>query len=240
MERHDVTSSRNNQCRLHVRALALGGLLIVAGCGGVGPGASEAPPPAASVGEEPPPVSESEPIQQPASTASGSIVVTARVDGQPVAAQVDVLNGDAPSGSRADEDQVVQASQGSTGEQIRLSAGEQRIAVTISDSSALLDKPTQKLSVFVQPGKATPVEVTFPWAKVRLDVLVNGRSQHGVTVKLMRGGEVVGELKSGAPAQAVSPGKYEADVLLRGGSVHVTGLQFLDGAEQTVPVHARL
>jgi hypothetical protein len=84
------------------------------------------------------------------------------------------------------------------------------------------------------------VDVTFRWAKIRLDVQVGGHSQRGVPVKLMRAGEVVAELKSGEPLQAISPGKYEADVLLHGRTIHVTGLQFLEGAEQTVPVRAQL
>jgi hypothetical protein len=153
--------------------------------------------------------------------------VTARVDGQPVPAHVEV-----PDAGRKLE--------GNSGEPIALPSGDQRIIVTISDPSALLDKPTQRLSVFVEPGKPTAVDVTFRWAKVRLDVQVGGHSQRGVPVKLMRAGEVVAELKSGEPLQAISPGKYEADVLLHGRTIHVTGLQFLEGAEQTVPVRAQL
>jgi hypothetical protein len=112
--------------------------------------------------------------------------------------------------------------------------------VTVAETQALLDKPTQNLSVFVESGKSTPVDVTFRWAKVRLDVLVGGRSQGKVPVKLFRGGEAVAELQSGTAPQAISPGKYEADVLLRGRTIHVTGLVFLEGAEQTVPVRAQL
>jgi hypothetical protein len=130
--------------------------------------------------------------------------------------------------------------EGATGESISLPAGTQRISVTIAEATALLDKPTQNLSVFIEPGKTTPVEVTFRWAKVRLDVLVGGRSQGKVPVKLFRGGEVVAELQSGTAPQAISPGKYEADVLLRGRTIHVTGLVFLESAEQTVPVRAQL
>jgi hypothetical protein len=59
-------------------------------------------------------------------------------------------------------------------------------------------------------------------------------------VKLIRGGAVVAELKSGESPQTISPGKYEADVLLRGRTIHVTGLNFMESAEQTVPVRAQL
>jgi hypothetical protein len=162
-----------------------------------------------------------------AQTGRGSIVVTARVNGQPVAARVKILEGSS-------------GLEGATGESISLPAGNQRISVTITESEALLDKPTKKLSVFVEPGKSTAVDVTFKWARVRLDVLVGGRSQGSVPVKLFRNGEVVAELKSGAKPQAITPGKYEADVMLRGRTIHVTGLTFLEGAEQTVPVRAQL
>jgi hypothetical protein len=162
-----------------------------------------------------------------ANTGRGSVVVTAKVNGQPVAARVKVLDGSSKL-------------EGATGESISLPAGTQRISVTVAETQALLDKPTQNLSVFVESGKSTPVDVTFRWAKVRLDVLVGGRSQGKVPVKLFRGGEAVAELQSGTAPQAISPGKYEADVLLRGRTIHVTGLVFLEGAEQTVPVRAQL
>jgi hypothetical protein len=71
-------------------------------------------------------------------------------------------------------------------------------------------------------------------------VLVGGRSQGSVPVRLLRNGETVAELKSGTTPQAISPGKYEADVMLRGRTIHVTGLVILEGAEQTVPVRAQL
>jgi|GEM_PF-4870360 len=162
-----------------------------------------------------------------ANTGRGSVVVTAKVNGQPVAARVKILDGSSKL-------------EGATGESISLPAGTQRISVTVAQTQALLDKPTQNLSVFIEPGKSTPVDVTFRWAKVRLDVLVGGRSQGKVPVKLFRGGEAVAELQSGTAPQAISPGKYEADVLLRGRTIHVTGLVFLEGAEQTVPVRAQL
>jgi hypothetical protein len=155
------------------------------------------------------------------------VVVTAKVDGQPVAARVKVLD-------------VGSGLEGASGESISLPAGNQRISVTVAESASLLDKPTQNLSVFVEPGKPTNVDVTFRWARVRLDVLVGGRSQGSVPVKLFRGGAEVAEMKSGAKPQAISPGKYEADVMLKGRTIHVTGLVFLESAEQTVPVRAQL
>lgn len=198
------------------------------GCGGTARIARPEPP-AASEGSEPEPEPPAANVtsSERAATGRGSIVVTATVDGQPVAARVKVLDGSS-------------GLEGGAGESISLPAGEQRISVTIAETSALLDKPTQNLSVFVEPGKPTAVDVTFKWARVRLDVLVGGARQGSVPVKLFRNGEAVAELKSGAAPQAISPGKYEADVMLRGRTIHVTGLVFLEGAEQTVPVRAQL
>lgn len=212
--------------RSHLGCL-LSAALAVSSCGGGALEAAEPQPPAASVGDEPERAAPALASSPKANTGRGSIVVTARVNGQPVAARVKLL------GSGNDFESQ-------SGESIAAPSGNQRIAVTIAEPEALLDKPTQNLSVFVAPGKATAVDVTFRWAKVRLDVLVGGRSQGSVPVKLFRGGEQVAELKSGSAPQAISPGKYEADVMLRGRTIHVTGLVFLEGAEQTVSVRAQL
>ena len=207
------------------RSHLLAFVLTVTACAGGSGQPDEVPPPAASIGDESPP-SEPEATRAP-SKGLGSVIVTANVAGRSVAARVKVLDGSSPL-------------EAATGESIALPAGTQRISVAIAEPSALLDMPTQKLSVFVEPGKSTPVEATFRWAKVRLDVLVGGRSQGKVPVKLFRDGELVAELQSGNAPQAISPGKYEADVMLRGRTIHVTGLVFLEGAEQTVPVRAQL
>jgi len=208
--------------RSHLGFLSL--LLALSGCASGVLGVAAPLSLGASTREEPDTAGTS---QFKANTGRGSVVVTAKVNGQPVAARVKILDGSSKL-------------EGATGESISLPAGTQRISVTVAETQALLDKPTQNLSVFIEPGKSTPVEVTFRWAKVRLDVLVGGRSQGKVPVKLFRGGAAVAELQSGTAPQAISPGKYEADVLLRGRTIHVIGLVFLEGAEQTVPVRASL
>ena len=103
----------------------------------------------------------------------------------------------------------------------------------------MADRPKQTREVFLKPGEDARVEATFPWARVQLNVLVGGRSQAGVPVKLLRDGEVVAELKGGAKHTAITPGKYEADVLLRGATIRVTGLLFPESATQTVPVRVK-
>jgi hypothetical protein len=129
--------------------------------------------------------------------------------------------------------------EGVTGEEIGAPSGTLQAVVTVTDDTVLLDKPSQTLEVFIEPGKVAKVQASFPWAKVQLNVLVGGRSQPGVLVKLLRGGRQVAELKSSSE-HLITPGKYEADVMLHGAALRVKGLVFLEGAVQTVPVRAQM
>jgi hypothetical protein len=161
-------------------------------------------------------------------TGSASVDVRALVAGQVVPVHIRVF----------DETGKV-AMEAESGAPIALRAGSHRIELQISDAAALADKPKQTREVFLEPGKTTLVEATFPWAKVQLNVLVGGRSQAGVPVKLLRNGEVVAQMKGGAKPAAITPGKYEADVLLKGTTIRVKGLLFPEGATQTVPVRVQ-
>jgi hypothetical protein len=212
-----------------VQGFMFGAALAAVSCGGSTPPAAEATPPAASAGDEPEPVAAAEPVTPPPAAAPsgrGSLVVSAQVDGKAVPAQVK-LAGDQPI-------------EGVTGEEISAPSGTRQVVVTVTDDKVLLDKPSQTLEVFIEPGKLAKVQASFPWAKVQLNVLVGGRSQPGVLVKLLRGGQQVAELKSGREHQFISPGKYEAEVIRRGAALRVKGLVFLEGAVQTVPIRAQM
>lgn len=161
-------------------------------------------------------------------TGSGSVDVRALVAGQVVAVHIRVFD---ESGNVATE--------GKSGTPIALRAGKHRIELQISDAAALADTPKQTREVFVDAGKTTLVEAAFPWAKVQLNVMVGGRSQPGVPVKILRNGEVVAHMKGGAKPAAITPGKYEADVTLKGATIRVKGLMFPEGATQTVPVRVQ-
>ncbi|MET0384686.1 MAG: hypothetical protein ABW321_01945 [Polyangiales bacterium] len=206
-------------------------LMLAAACGGAA--TTKSPDvPAASAGDEPPPAAaaSAEPVSVNDATRTprrGSLVVRAEVDGRAVNARARV----------AAADRVLEVT---TGENIDLEPGTYQVEVSISDPSVLADKPTQRLGVFVESSQEASAVASFPWAKVQLNVLVGGRSQPGAQVKLLRGGQVVAELKSGAAHQLISPGKYEADVLLRGSTIRVKGLVFLESATQSVPVRAQL
>lgn len=161
-------------------------------------------------------------------TGPATLTVTAMVAGQPTQASVRVL--DAHGAVKGE---------GSSGSPITLAAGSYKLEVSISDASVMIDKPTQRSGLQLEPGQPAKVQADFPWAKVKLDVRVGGRSQRGVKVLLLRDGEPVAEMKSGAEPAPITPGRYEADVSLPGRNVRVTGLHFPDSATQTVPVHVK-
>lgn len=218
-------------------------LLLVAavGCGSEArpPASTPESPPAASVGEEAtpePPVADRESTQEvsaaPAAPTGGrgTLLLTASVAGKNVPATVRVLD---ESGE--------QRAEGSSEQPISLAAGNYQLEVAITDASVMADRPTQKRELVLQGGQNANVEAHFKWAKVTLDVRINGRSQPGAKVQLLREEQVVAEMKSGAPPAAITPGRYEADVLLKGTTkIRVKGLQFPDAATQTVPVNVKM
>jgi hypothetical protein len=211
---------------------------VSCGSGAPAPGASAERAPAASAGAEttPEPPSANEAAEAPAEpeplvspTGPGTLVLTASIAGNAVPAIVRVLD---PSGEKRGE---VKA-----GEPLNLPAGQYDLEVAITDAAVMADKPTQKRELVLHAGQNAQVEARFRWAKVTLDVRINGRSQPGAKVQLLREEEVVAEMKSGAPPAPITPGRYEADVLLKGAKIRVKGLQFPDSATQTVPVNVRM
>ena len=204
--------------------------LFALGCGAAAV-SEENPAPAASAGDEPPPSAATtstvpEPKVAPVKPGRGRLVVQAEVAGKSIPAHAKLL----------DEDRAVDFEMG---EEISVEAGTRRIEVSLLDDKVLVDKPTQQLEVFVEPNKRAQVKAVFPWAKVQLNLLVNGRPQAASRVKLVRGGNTVAEVHTGAPLFQVSPGSYEADVPLRGKTVRVKGLVFFEGSEQVIPVRAQ-
>jgi hypothetical protein len=185
-----------------------------------------APPAAATSGNEAP--IEPASIPEPQASGPASLLLRASVDGQNVPAHVRVLE----AGGRVE-------AEGEAGTPIELHAGQYRGEITIDDASVLADRPTQVRELFLSPGKQTAVEASFPWSRIQLNVMVSGRSHPGVPVKLIRNDQPVAELKSGANPALISPGKYEADVLMSGTTIRVKGLLFPENGAQTVPVRVQ-
>jgi len=180
-------------------------------------------PPAASVGDEPPPIAATIVQAKPLKPRYGSVLVRAFVRDAPVSGRVRFL-GAAP------------APEGDTGEVIQVEAGTQSVEVTLNPNAGLLDRPTQRLHVFVPAREQAIANAHFPWSRVAFTVYVQGRRQAGVPIKLLRNAQVVAELRSGATPQALSPGRYEVEVQLRGRTVHVDRLSLLEGATQNIPL----
>ena len=149
----------------------------------------------------------------------------AQVDGKPVSAHARLL----------DSERTVEFGMG---EEISLEPGTHRVEVAVSDAETLVDKPSQQLEVFIEPGEQAKPVVSFPFARVQLNVLVAGRPQPGAALKLIRNGSVVADLKTSTTPILVTPGKYEADVSVQGATMRVKGLVFFEGSTQTVPVRA--
>lgn len=219
-------------------SLLLVSTAVSCGSGTAAPEAESRNPPAATAGAEttpePPPTAASEPeaeAEPPAAplTGRGTLVLVAMVANQEVPASVRVLN-------EAGEEQGKIKS----GEPLNLAAGNYALEVSITDPHVMADTPMQRRELVLQGGQNAHVEARFKWAKVQLDVRVNGHSQPGAKVQLIREDQVVAEMKSGAAPTPITPGRYEADVLLKGAKIRVKGLQFPDSATQTVPVNVRM
>jgi hypothetical protein len=215
-------------------------LLCALGCGG---GASEARPPAsaspgiedesAAPAAEPTPASSSD--QSTTSSAPApkpgpaSLTLDAQVHGKSVPANVRLLS--------ADGNEVAS---GPAGQAITLPSGEYTMEVQIADGSVMLDKPTQRRKLTIEGGDALEEHAEFPWAMIQLNVRVNGSLDRKAEVLLMRDGQEVAKVHSGAAPAAISPGRYEATVLTRGAKIEVKGMQFPEGASATKPIDVRM
>jgi hypothetical protein len=180
---------------------------------------AQAPPPAAAAPAAPP---------APAPTGPGSVTVDAKVHGASVPAEVKLTGADGGV-----------AASGKAGDALSVQPGDYELVVSITDSSVLLDEPSQRSALTVHAGDALHPVADFPWAKIQLNVVVNG-SPTKASVHLMRQGKEVGVLQSGADFAPISPGRYEAVVKTAGASIEVHGLMFPEGATQTVPVNVSL
>ena len=211
-----------------VRVLGCIGLvLMTSSCSGEHVSADN-PAPAASAGDEPPPVHATTltaPSTAPAVVGRGYLLVQCKVAGKVVPAEARLIVGESSRDI-------------APGSEINVEAGAQRIEVTVLDATALVDKPTRQFDAFVEPHKKAKVEAVFPWAKVQLKLLVHGKEQPPTALKLIRDGSVVAEVKSGPPAFMVSPGTYDVEVTLRGKPVRANRLAFFEGSDQVIPVVA--
>jgi hypothetical protein len=152
------------------------------------------------------------------------ITVTAQVRGESVAADVRLLGEDGT------------AIESKAGERISLQSGTYDLEVAVTDASKLADKPTERREVLIEAGADVDENVDFAWSRVQLNVKVNGDFDGNATVRLLRQGAPVTEVKSGSDYFMISPGRYKAEVMTRGAKIEVPELMFPEGATRDVPV----
>lgn len=204
--------------------------LICLGCGGAQSQAAEATPveEEGAFGEAAP--AELEPVEEeaPAEPARGpaSISVTPKVVGQAVSGSVKIMN---EAGETVAE--------GSAGQNITVQSGHYTVEVRVTDEKALADRPTRTMEVDLQPGAQARQEMSFPWCKVRVMVRVKGRKTGKAVVKLLRNGEHVATLQSGAQQYVpLSPGRYQAEVKSGGLVTTLDEVMFPEGGTRDVPI----
>ena len=174
---------------------------------------------------------EAEPDSEPAPAPSGpsSITVKATVNHVSAAASVRLLDS---SGGVAAE--------GVAGESLSVPAGDYSLVVKLTDPKDLVDLPSRRQDITLLPGGKIEQEVAFPWARIQLNVRVNGRSAKGATIRIFRQGAEILKMKSGAPHVPISPGRYEGEVKTRGAKIKVKGLMFPEGGTHGVPVDVQI
>ncbi len=205
--------------------------LIFWGCGGAQSHATELEPledsvaEADQVAEESEPVEGEEPVAAPAS-GPASIAVTPKVAGQAVAGRVQIVN---EAGETVAE--------GSAGQSFTVKSGSYTVQVQVTDEKALADRPTRTMEVDLQPGAQSKQEMSFPWCKVRVVVRIKGKKARKAEVKLIRGGEHVATLQSGAAQHVpLSPGHYQAEVTSGGTMTKLDDVMFPEGSTRDVPI----
>lgn len=204
------------------------------GCRAPEPIAETAPPvPDPSAGsdvaaaEPAPEIEASEPAPTPREPAS--ITVKATVKGMTAASTVRLL---AEDGSAAAE--------GQGGDKLTVAAGTYTLEVQVTDETLLVDRPTKTSEVTLEAGRAIEQEVPFPWARIKLTVQVNGKPDSSALVRIFRKGAVAAEIRSGSDYVNVSPGRYKAQVKVRGAEIDVDEIMFPEGATREMPVPVAL
>jgi len=175
---------------------------------------------------EPPTENVAEP--DPIPTGPVDVTVTLRVGTDDVEGTVALIN---EAGETVAE--------GNGGQTFNVQSGAYQVSATIADASVLIDTPTVTQDAQLTAGETQTVEVTFPRARILLNVTRGGRALRRPEVTLYRQGseEPAASFRVGQNHVPISPGRYEADVKLRGHEIRVRGLTFMDGATQSIPVN---
>jgi hypothetical protein len=129
--------------------------------------------------------------------------------------------------------------EGRSGQSFTVRPGAYTVIAQIEDERVMIDKPQHSEEVQV-PASEEPhtIQVSVPIARVRLVVRRNNRPLNNPQVTLFRqSGEEVATFRAGNDHIAITPGRYEADVVTGRDRIRVRGLTFMDGATQNIPVN---
>lgn len=209
-------------------------VMSIAACGGGTPppeNNDDATDPYAEGGEAPAPPTEGQASQAPPAEAEAgpaSVMVKIKVGGAEASGHVRILD---------DSDSVV--SEGEAPFSTRIPSGTYTFEAQISNESILVDRPTHRSEgMEVRPGGPHEIVVDVPRAQVRLTVVRGGRAVRNPEITLMRPGstEPVFRFRPGSEHISISAGRYEADVKMGSQVIHVTGITFMDGATQDIPI----
>lgn len=219
---------------MHMRWMVISGAcLVLTACGGSSP-APAAPVESATEGSEQPVLPEEESAPEPEEEVSqepavgpAKLTVIAKVAGNEAPAKITV---------RDQRGNVL--AEGKTGEVLDVHSGVLSIEATITDGSALVDKPTMVQEVSVEPGSEAKEVLAFAYAKVRVSVNIKGKVDKTATVTLSKDGNPVVKLESGASEYVpISPGRYEASVKSQRADVSVPALVIMEGATMDIPLN---
>jgi hypothetical protein len=179
------------------------------------------------------------------SVVAGLLLAAAALEGIAIAQAsmatviIDVKTGDAPGNGRirvltSNGDEVAH---GGSGQAINVPPGVYVLSVQNLD---LVDKPERRRrDVELDAGAPTRHTSEWPVAEVKLITRVGGRpTRTQVVLQHQGGGTPVATFYSGTLVK-ISPGRYQADVHHGQNVTTVTGLQFIEGAIQEIPVSVR-
>ena len=211
-------------------------LSLVFACGGATPAEETTPQDEEPVAEtnvdieEPEPEPEAEPELEPEPPSGpGQIHVINKVDGEDGGGTVQVLSA---------EGEVV--AEGNSGDTFTVDSGQYQVAGTITDTSVLIDTPTDQGDSWVEvlPGEVAEAHIDHGRARVRIRVMRNGRALSRWRMEVTRRGSTQSiTLQPSNDYIPISAGRYSGVVTFGAHRIEVSDLIFQAGAQRDMPIN---
>ncbi|MCS6797439.1 MAG: hypothetical protein NZ898_02720 [Myxococcota bacterium] len=211
---------------MHVHASLLA-LVLAAACGGSQQQSGLQTTPIEHVSEPPVETSvEADPNPAPAS-GPARLTVSIGLGESTLEGEVEVVDG---AGAVA--------ASGRAGQSFEVPAGNYVVRARVSEAPGVVGSLRGETEVSLAPADERSVRVEMQPARVRLVVKRRGRPVRGARVSLIRHGESdpVATFTPGDEHIVIQPGRYEADVVVGRQTIRATGLTFMEGATQEVPI----